>query len=205
MKKTIICSIPMKEKVEAVRYISDDASLPSGDHLVRFPIVSFLEKTIQPNDELNVILLVKNDGQKNSEQNRQFFLKELDEANSIPQAKISIKTIETNFSQEHSVHEKLMASIVENIENETHIFADTTYGSKDLPIVIFAALNFAEKYLGCFVENIIYGQASFVNGNVVNPKLCDMVSLYCLSSVTNTIRCDDPAKARKMLTNLLSL
>jgi len=195
----------MKEGVEAVKYTSDDESLPFGNRLVRYPINSFLEKTIQPDDNLSVLLLLKNDGQKNSEVNRQHFMNELAKANAGAQATVSIKTIETDFSQDRAVHENLMSTLVANIEEDTHIYVDTTYGPKDLPIVIFTALHFAEKHLRCFVENIIYGQASFVDGAVVNPKLCDLISLYSLSSVTNTIRCDDPTKARKMLNNLLSL
>ena len=36
-------------------------------------------------------------------------------------------------------------------------------------------------------------------------KLCDMIPLYCLSSVARTVKCDDPQKARQMLEVLLSL
>ena len=98
-----------------------------------------------------------------------------------------------------------MSKIVDEIEDNSHIICDTTYGPKDLPIVLFSVLNFAEKYLKCDIDNILYGQATFVDGKPTDTKLCDMSPLYYLNSVTNTIRCDDPNKAREMLKNLLSL
>ena len=100
---------------------------------------------------------------------------------------------------------QLMGKIVDEIDNGSHIIVDITYGPKDLPIIIFTALGFAEKFLECEVDAIIYGQASFVDGHVVNTKICDMSPLYYLSSVTNTIKCDEPEKARKALKSLLSL
>ena len=59
MKKTIICSIPMKENIDQVVYSSTDKSLPVSERKVRYPICSFLEKTLTSDDELEVILLDK--------------------------------------------------------------------------------------------------------------------------------------------------
>ena len=59
MKKTIICNIPMRENVDLSVYKSDDLSLPVSDRAVRYPINTFLEKTLSPEDEIKVLLLVK--------------------------------------------------------------------------------------------------------------------------------------------------
>lgn len=205
MKKTIICNIPMKEKVDLTVYVSDDKSLPVSDKEVRYPIVSFLEKTMTSDDELKIILLEKRDGYGPSQKYTDDFKFELDEANENIGAKLSYTVIDTDFSQSRMVHEKLMGSIVDELEIGTHILVDITYGPKDLPIIIFTALSFAEKFLECKVDNIVYGQASFVDGKVVNTKICDMIPLYCLSSITNTIHCVEPEKAKKMLKSLLSI
>ena len=130
---------------------------------------------------------------------------ELTEANANIGAAISYCEIDTDFEQTKSVHEQLMGRIVDVLSIGSHILVDITYGPKDLPIVIFSALNFAEKYLDCTVDNIVYGQASFVNGKAVDTKICDMIPLYCLGSITNTIRCDEPEKAKSMLKALLAL
>lgn len=204
MKKVIICNIPMKKDVDQTVYVSNDKSLPVTDRPVRYSINALLEKTLKSEDDVKVLMLVKKDEYSCYEQNMQYFIDELNESNSAG-AKINFVTIDTAFSQERAVHEQLMSRIVDEIEPETHVLADITYGSKDMAIVVFTALNFAEKFLGCDIDNIVYGQANFVDGKAVNTKICDMIPLYALSSVTNAIRCVEPEKAKQMLKTLLSL
>ena len=194
----------MKEKVDRTIYVSNDKSLPVADWKVRYPISAFLKETLKPNDELKVILLVKKDKYAHYKKNAEEFLAELTEANTVG-AVINHTIVDTDFEESRTVHEQLMGKIVDELETGSHILVDTTYGPKDLPIVIFAALNFAEKFLECTIDNIIYGQASFVDGKAVDTKICDMIPLYCLSSITNTIHCNDSENARTMLKNLLSL
>ncbi len=195
----------MKEKVDLSVYTSEDRSLPVSDTPVRYPVNAMLEMIASPEDEIKVVLLVKNDKYSFSEKNKAAFVEEINRAVSASGAKINIVTIDTEFLQNKAVHEQLMGRLVDEIEENSHVIVDITYGPKDLPIVIFAALGFAEKFLGCDIDNIIYGQASFSDGQAVNTRICDMSPLYYLSSVTNTIRCDNPEKARKTLKTLLSL
>ena len=179
MKKTVICNIPMKERIDKVLYTSDDATLPVADRMVRFPISAFLEATLSSGDELNVIILVKKDNYGHYEKNVELFKTELTEANANIGAAISYCEIDTDFEQTKSVHEQLMGRIVDVLSIGSHILVDITYGPKD--------------------------QASFVNGKAVDTKICDMIPLYCLGSITNTIRCDEPEKAKSMLKALLAL
>lgn len=202
MKKTIICSIPMKKVVDKSVYESEDLSVSVSSTAVRYPINAYLEKNVSSEEEVKIILLVKKDEIGHFEKNKAEFEAELRE---LCKANITITTIDTDFSQEKVIHEQLMGRIVDEIEDASHITVDITYGSKDIPIVIFSALGFAEKFLDCEIDNIIYGQASFKDGHAVNTKICDMSPLYCLSSVTNTINCTDRGKARKTLKSLLSL
>lgn len=205
MKKTIICNIPMKKNVDQVSYNSDDKSLPVSNRKVRYPVCAFLEKTIRREDELKVIILVKKDNYGHYARNTEYFKEELAEVNSNIGAAIKYTLIDTDFEETRSVHEQLMGKILDELAVSSHIIVDTTYGPKDLPIVIFAALNFAEKFLDCTVDNIVYGQASFVDGQAVDTRICDMIPLYCLGSITNTIHCTEPERARSMLKALLSL
>ena len=205
MKKTVICNITMKEKTDKCVYPCKDRSLPVSDKAVIYPINAFLEKTMQADDEVTALLLVKKDPTGNYQKNAADFVEELLAANEKIGAHIEFKTIETDFAEEQSVHEALLGRIVDELEDGTHVLADITYGPKDLPIVLFAALNFAEKFLSCEVDNLIYGQVNFQNGVPTNPQICDMVPLYYLNSVTNTIRAEEPDRARQMLKSLLSI
>ena len=205
MKKTVICNITMKEETDKLVYPSTDRSLPTSDRAVIYPINAFLEKTIRSDDEITVVLLVKKDPMGNYKKNTALFVEELLAANENIGAKIVFKTIETEYTEEQSVHEDLLGMIVDEIEDGTHVIADITYGPKDLPIILFTVLNFAEKFLGCEVDNLIYGHVNFQKGVPTNPKICDMLPLYYLNSITNTVRAEEPNRARQMLKSLLSI
>lgn len=204
MKKTIICNIPMKEHVDLSVYTSNDQSLPVSDKEVRYPITAFLQETLKPEDEVDILLIVKNDNYGHFEKNTRDFCQEFEEINATIGAKFKYSIINSKFEETKATHEQLLGSIVEELSVDSHIIADVTYGPKDLLVVLFTAFNFAEKFLNCTVENIVYGQANFENGKAVNTKICDMIPLYCLGSVTDLIRCDDPAKAKAMLKMLIS-
>lgn len=207
MKKIIICSIPMKESnlVNATVYVSEDRSLPVSDRAVKYAINTFLEKTLKSDDDVKVLLLVKKDEYSHYQENVAAFTMELLSVNEKIGAQIEYRIIESEFLEKQDVHEELLMKIVDEIEEGAHMLADITYGPKDLPIIIFTAMNFAEKFLKCDIDNIIYGQANYKNGVVVNTRICDMAPLYYINSITNTIRVANPQKARELLKSLLSL
>lgn len=205
MNKIIICGIPMKERVDSSIYLSDDKSIPASSRQVRFPINAFLEETMKSDDCIKFLLLAKKDGYGNYKKNLDSFKEEFEMINRGIGATVDYVVIDTEFVQEKSVHEKLMGRIVDELEIGAHVLADITYGPKDLPIVIFMALNFSEKFLECKIDNILYGKAEFLNGKAVDTKICDMSPLYYLGAITNTIHCVEPGKAKEMLKTLLSL
>lgn len=206
MNKTIICGIPMKESIEKVVYTSVDKSLPVAENAVRYPINTFLKMTVDKGDFFKVVLILKADTYSAAEQNLKDFQAEFLEAISSCGATAEFCVIRSNFDETRNVHVKLLNEIIEEITVGSKILVDLTYGPKDLPIVIFTALGFAEKFLDCEIDNIIYGQASFLNGRAINTRICDMVPLYYLGSVTNTIASGtDPIKAKSMLNLLLSI
>ena len=205
MKKIIICNIPMREYVANTVYLSEDRSLPVSDKPYRYPINSLLSQIVKAEDELKIILLIKKDRNLFYEKNTADYKHEIEEICANTGARVEIVLIDTVFSQDKEKHEQLMGKLIDEIDINSHIMADITYGPKDLPIVIFSALSFAEKFLKCEIDNIVYGQADFKNDKIVGSIICDMIPLYCLSSVTNTIKCDDPQKARQMLKSLLLL
>ncbi len=205
MKKTIICSIPMKEDVAEIVCRSEDRSLPVSDKPYRYPVNSFLSQTVTKEDELKYILLIKDDGKPYYKKNAEYCRNEIEKICKDTGAKAEFSEIVSTFSQEKDNHEQLMSRIVDEIEFGAHIMTDITYGPKDLPIVVFYALSFAEKFLKCSIDNIVYGQAEYEDNKVVDSRICDMIPLYCLNSVTNIINEEDPQKARQILKTLLSM
>ena len=205
MKKIIVCNITMKEEPDRCAYKTQDLSLPVSEREVIYPINAFLEKTLVRGEEIKVVMLVKKDKCGNYRKNTALFVEELMDVNETVGAKIEFKTVESNFDENQSIHEELLGMIVDELEDGSRILADITYGPKDVPIILFSALGFAEKFLGCEIENIIYGQATFVGGKPTDTKICDMVPLYYLNSVINAIHSEDGTRARQMLKSLLSI
>ena len=205
MKRTIICNIPMKEVFVPNVLISDDESLPVSSEAYRYPINSFLSQVLEAGDELKVILLVKMDGNSFFENNVEFFKEELSCICKNIGSTAEYVIVDTVFSQDKGTHANLLGIIIDEISTGSHVMADITYGPKDLPILVFSALFFAENYLQCSIDNIVYGQAEFKDNKAVSVKICDMIPLYCLSSLSSSINCDDPDKARKMIKTLLSM
>lgn len=195
----------MREKIASVVYSSDDQSIPVSDKAFRFPINSYLSQTLKADDEIKVILLAKRDGNEFTQNNIEKYKNEIEDICENIGVKYDFSVIDTDFSQNKETHEVLMGKIIDEIDDESHIFVDITYGPKDLPVVIFSSLGFAERFLKCDIDNIVYGQAEFDGDKVIGSKICDMIPLYYLSSVTNTIKCDEPDKARQMLKSLLSI
>lgn len=205
MKKTIICNVPMKDRVDCSVYRSDDNSIPVSATAVKYPVNAFLEETIEAGTELKVVLLVKNAEYSSAAVNAAAFKSELETAVAGKDIQIEYVTVDTDFSQKQAIHEELMGRIVDELEEASHIIVDITYGPKDLPLILFSALSFAEKFLNCEIENLIYGQAEFANGRAVNTKICDMSPLFYLTTAVNSVNASDSDKARKLLKSMLSL
>jgi len=208
MKKIVFCNVPMRSASGIKRdiYTSNDYSVPVAETPVKYPVNAFLEKTLVADDNVKAILLVKKDSEGNYKQNVSECITEMLNAAEKSGARVDYKIIETEFEETQEVHDNLLLSIVDELEEGAHIVADITYGPKDLPIVLFTAMNFAEKFFNCEIDDIVYGQADFANdGSIKSMRICDMVPLYYLNSVTNTVNCNSSEDAKKMLKSLLSM
>lgn len=205
MKKTVICSIALRDGLKPNAYKSEDLSLPSSEKEYLYPVSSFLEKTLKSGDELDVIMIEKTGGEGDCRKNAKAFTDELNGVCALTGATASYREICTEFAETESVHKELLSKLTEMIETGNSIISDVTYGSKDVPILIFTALKFAEKYLGCSIENIIYGQAIFEGSIVKESYLRDLSPLYYLISVTDVLPETEPEKARELFRTMINL
>lgn len=205
MKKTILVSIPMTMQKNPKVHISDDPTLPVSDRPVMYVVNTFLEKTLTKSDEVKVLLLIKKSPVSEHNKWAQIFVNELNAVNQDIGAQIQYKYIESEFEEKGFIHKALLTDIVDEIVLGSHLISDITYGPKDIPFVMFSALNFAEKFLQCEIDNILYSHVDFHNKHAVNARICDMSPLYYLNSTTNVMNCPNPNKAKEMLKMLLSM
>ena len=205
MKKILLCNVKMKDRATETVYVSEDKSIPVSSRNVRYPVISFFEETLSKGDEVIAVLIVKEDDNGQTEANIRDCKEKLSKVAEVTGARIDFKIIYTLFKETMKTHEKLLMDIIDSLEENGNITVDMTYGPKDLAVIVFGALNFAEKYLNCEVDNIIYGQADFVDGKATNTRICEMTPLYYLNRITNTVDCNSAQEAKKMLNLLLNV
>jgi len=205
MKKIVFCNIMMKERLNALRYKVCGNSTIEYDGKVIFPINGVLARTLKKDDDVKVVLLKKEDIDGNSDRNIGEYKKELDLINSGLGAKIKYKILSTPHNENREIQEKLFKEILAEFAEGAAVYADITYSTKSLPIIVFSALNFAERFLKADIKNIVYGKVDFDKDNEpCNPELFDMSALFYLNSIVNTIECTDGNSAKKILDAILS-
>lgn len=210
--KIIFSDLPMKKELHAFSYKVDGNLTIEYDGEVIFPVNAVLAKTMKKGEKIKVVLLSKVDIEGNSAINAGIFQKELNIINRGIGADIEYITIATPFEETRGVHETLLRDMVGKLENGAEIIGDVTYGPKPLPIIMFAVMNFAEKFFAAKIKNIVYGKVDFVDDGSgtgktkpVNPVLYDLTPLYYLNSVTNAMEYKSSDEAVKALDVLLDL
>jgi hypothetical protein len=212
MKKIVFSNLPMKKELNGFRYKVDGNDTIEYEGEVIFPVNSVLARTMKKGDKIKVVLLSKDDIEGNSAINAGIFQKELNNINRGIGADIEYITIATPFEETRDIHETLLRDMIGKLENGAEIIGDVTYGPKPLPIIMFAVMNFAEKFFSAKIKNIVYGKVDFVDDGSgtgktkhVNPVLYDLTPLYYLNSVTNAMEyksSDDAVKALDVLLDL---
>lgn len=210
--KIVFSDIPMKRELNSFRYKVDGNPSIEYDGEVIFPVNGVLARTMKAGEHVRVILLSKNDPECNSAVNCGLFQRELTEINRRIGAVIEYVILSTPFEEVRDVQETLLRDMICKLETGAQVYADITYGPKSLPIIVFTALNFAEKFYAADIRNIIYGKVNFVDDGSgtgrtrpVDPILYDLTPLYYLNNVINVMEYKNPEDARKALDMLLDM
>ena len=155
-----------------------------------------MAQTVKKEDNVKVILLETNAGEKAGKKNAELFENELNELNKCG-ASISYQIITSDFTGDKSKYKELYKTLVKNLTQGAELYADITFGIKTLPILILNALQFGEKFFDCSIGNVIYLKTEFKDGKIVDGSQCifDITPLYMLSSFTNTIECSSGERA----------
>ena len=210
--KIVFSDLPMKKELHSFSYKVDGNKTIEYDGEVVFPVNSVLAKTMKKGEKVKVVILAKEDIEGNSKVNYEKFVGELSEINKNIGAEIEYVSITTEFKETRDIHEGIFRNMVATLEENAEIIGDVTYGPKPLPIIMFAVMNFAEKFFKAKIKNIVYGKVDFVDDGSgtgktkpVNPVIYDLTPLYYLNNLTNTVNCKSSQEAVNMLNTLLDL
>lgn len=208
--KIVFSDLPMRRDVHSVCYAS--AGTAAEERSVMFPVNAVLAKKLQQGDRVKIVFLSKETSDGYSKKNEARFREEIGEINRSIGARLTFQTLSTPFIESRDIHEQLLRAIIGELEDGAEIICDVTYGPKPLPIVLFLALSFAEKFFGCKIGCIAYGKMEFVedgtgSGKMIpkDPVLYDLSPLYYLNSVVNELSCSTAEDAVAALDVLLTV
>jgi hypothetical protein len=211
--KTVFCSLPISTELTALTYPVDDNPAIEYAGKVAFPINAVLAKTMVIDEDVKIILLATKDKENKYKTYKDEFKKELNKINEQIGARIIYdESIEMPYELTRKVFNETLYNIISKLESGMEILTDITYGAKPLPVLLFYALNFAEKFFDADIRYIIYGKVDFLpdpknqgRKRAANPMLYDITSLYYLNSLTEIMNCDKAETALKMLNEYFSM
>lgn len=199
MDRLLICNIPMQD-VKATHYEGQDSSVKTSDEKVYLPINARLATMLEAGDHLRVVGIAKMDKNGNYLKNVEKFKAEFDALSEKTGAEITFSYIESEFDETIDVHNKLLLELIDSFAPGESIMADMTYGPKDLVVILFAALPFADRFSNCDIDAIMYGKVSFdENHTPQEGVLYEMAQLYHLNSIHNRINCNSLDEAKAVL------
>jgi len=162
----------------------------------RFPIVPVIFNTVKPGEDIR-IFAVKPEN-PNTDHWYAELKKELDALKEKKQFTYEMKPIDTPDSELVGDHLRLFGKLTDTAEDDDVIYADITYGTKPLPMIMLMFTNFAYRYKqNVDIEAIVYGA---FNHNTKTSSLYDVSALFYMNSTVNQLgTVSDPKKVLDML------
>lgn len=183
-----------------------------------YPITVFLADTMEQEDDVTFcfIELVDDETAFNLEErclvNENRFKQEIEALNASIGAKLSYTVVKTKFGESDDIFASRFTDLYDTLIQDAAVYADITFGARTTTLVLQNLLSFAEKFCGCSVENILYGRTIFKKTedgrSVPDPdasKVCDVTSLYYLTTLTGQIRADSPEEAKEKVTKFFNV
>ena len=204
MKKIVIATLPLKGDLEKRVYHVDGNALIATEKPIYYAANPALARTLKSDDEVKVILLETKGGENAGAENAKKFIEELNDFNTVG-AKISKEIIPSAFDPSKTNFTGLYKTLIKELEQDSEIYADVTYGPKPLAFIALALIQFAEKFFDCTVGSIVYSKVEFAGGKIKDGSelIYDITPLYLLNSFTATIESSTGENAIKAVEALL--
>ncbi len=200
MKKFFLVTshLPEDKLVEHSYEPVDNANLVYGN--VHFPIVPLINAHVKNGDAIKVVTVTYDT--PNCHRNLKLLESEISQVCAENNATYELESIEVPFDDSIKAILNVYQQLITRVEDGDDLYADITYGSKPMPIVLTMALQYAYRIKeNVSIECVIYGQISH-HKETQDAKIYDVTALVQLDEIVNLMaegRVADPATVINLL------
>lgn len=186
--------VPDGLKLTAYKNPGDSPLLNYGE--TRFPIAAVIANSAKKGEAIRVY------GVKPAHANTGHWEKELKKELDGLAEKVGFTfdliPLEIPMSETVETHLALFKQLIDTTADDDRIYADITFGTKPIPIVMLMFMNYAYKYRrNTMIESIVYGQRNNLTGEAA---LYDVSALFYMNSTVNRLdQVSDPANFIEMM------
>lgn len=169
---------------------------------INSPVFALIRNTVKKGEKIS-ITVVRPD-HENCHTNFNTFLGDLEMIKDEMKFEYELIVVDTPFSERIEDHLDLFEKLLDTVHDDDEIYADITYGTKPIPIVLYMVLTYAYRFRSCFVENTIYGKVNFKKDTGEHlGELYDVTALFYMNSTINTM--SDSSDPKKFIKAVLDL
>ncbi len=201
MKRIYFTAVPLPSNfVINTQHITCDNIRLRTDDALFFPISRLMEATMRPGDEAVLIAIrqTNNSGDENMKRLRQDL--------ATLRFRCQIKEIIVPENQKGDTLMELFKQMAVVVPPKCCLYADSTFGTKTYPILLFTALHYAEKIKECEVKYLVYQEQrrDAQTHQVKDTSLYDVTSLFYLNGVVDAL-CQSEADVEEKDSMLASM
>ena len=200
MKKFLMVASQLSEHMlmEYTYEPMDNSDLEYGP--THFPAIPLLNAYVEEGEEIQVITVTYDIPE--CHRNLGVLEEEIKKVCADKAATYSIDSIEVPFDDSIGAILNVYQELIARVDDGDDLYADITYGSKPMPIVLTMALQYAYRMKdNVSIEGVVYGQVNH-SSEEKDAKIYDVTALVQLDEIVRLMAdggsCD-PAAAIKMI------
>ncbi len=181
MKKYLMVTPQLSEELLAENEYDpvDNDSLRYG--LTHFPAIPLLNSHLHSGDAIEVITVTYDI--PNCHRNLELLKSEIDAVCASNNATCDVTSIEVPFDDSIQAVLDVYTRLISHLDDGDELYADITYGSKPMPIVLIMALQYAYRVKeDVTIECVVYGQISH-HRESKDAKIFDVTALVQLDEI----------------------
>lgn len=202
MIRTFVTTISMQGKGDLKKVVYEPAGFELKNNMeTSFPIIPIIASKMDNKEDVKIIAI-----RTENADTRDNFEKFNEELEQFGFEKMQIKEISVEENQSKVLGMKMMMTILQEIPEDSLVYADITFGTKPMAALTLYAMNYIEKIKDAEVEGIYYGELPREDKEVKgNTKIYELTAYKYLSDVLEqlkNLKLNDPLAAMQRLLDI---